>query len=143
MTTRTAEASAQEIAQLERDLYYARRAATSYRREAAQFRAEATEMLSTAHDLTLAAAPLRQVLQPIRQLHTPLTWEGNAATASRRRLDAHEDRCNRVVIQIDNLIEDLNEGMRSNYQAADRAENKQQRSQNMVWHYQRRLDAAR
>ena len=53
----------------------------------------AEDMRRTARELDASVAPLDGVLAPVRDLHVPSTWEGNAATQSRLRLDAAEDRC--------------------------------------------------
>lgn len=67
----------------------------------------AEQMRRIAHELDASAAPLDHVLAPIRDLHTPQTWDGNAATQSRRRLDAHEDRCATAIRAVHYVIDDL------------------------------------
>ncbi len=67
----------------------------------------AEDMRRTARELDASVAPLDGVLAPVRDLHVASTWEGNAATQSRLRLDATEDRCASAVRTIHHLIADL------------------------------------
>ena len=67
----------------------------------------AAQARALAQSLTNTVQPLRSLFDPIRSLHTTTTWQGNAATESRVRLDGHEARTNQAVRQIDALIDDL------------------------------------
>lgn len=67
----------------------------------------ADEMQRIAADLDRAAEPLRTALRPIEALHTPATWEGRAATASRDRLAGHDERRVAALGSLDHLIGDL------------------------------------
>lgn len=62
---------------------------------------------AVAGQLTDNVAPLRSLFDGIRSLHTTATWQGNAATESRSRLDVHELRTTQAVRQIDALIDEL------------------------------------
>lgn len=72
-----------------------------------QYGAHAEQARALARDLTATVAPLRSLFDGIRSAHTPATWEGNAATQSRSRLDTHEIRTAQAVRQIDALIDEL------------------------------------
>lgn len=52
-------------------------------------------------------APLRTALNGVRLLHTRHTWEGRAATASRERLDGHEERHSSAIRRLDELVDAL------------------------------------
>jgi len=67
----------------------------------------AAQARSLAANLTATVQPLRSLFDGIRSLHTPTTWQGNAATQSRIRLDAHEARTYQAIRQLDALIDDL------------------------------------
>lgn len=75
------------------------------RERAAEDRAE--ELRSVARNIDAQTGPLRQVFLPIRGLHTATTWEGNAATQSRTRLDIHESRTSGAITTLDALVDDL------------------------------------
>lgn len=51
--------------------------------------------------------PLSTVLQPVFDLHTTHTWEGNAATQSRNRLDIHSERATGAITTLRGLATDL------------------------------------
>ena len=53
---------------------------------------KARDLEATANALTRSTAPLSGALNAVRALHTSTTWEGNSATASRRRLDTHDEQ---------------------------------------------------
>jgi len=50
---------------------------------------------------------LHNLFLPIRSLHTTATWEGDAATLSRQRLDTTESRFAAALAMINSLIGDL------------------------------------
>ena len=73
---------------------------------------KARDLEVTADALARSTTPLSGVLNAIRSLHTTTTWEGNSATASRRRLDIHDERCASALNAIDGLVADLQEQQR-------------------------------
>ena len=85
----------------------------------------AQDMRRTARELDNAVAPLDGVLRPVQDLHTASTWEGNAATQSRIRLDAHQDRCASAIRTIHHLIADLDDEARTASVRADDARDRQ------------------
>ncbi len=85
----------------------------------------AEDMRRTARELDASVAPLDGVLAPVRDLHVPSTWEGNAATQSRLRLDAAEDRCSSAVRTIHHLIADLQDEATIASARADEARDQQ------------------
>ncbi len=93
--------------EIKTDLYYRRLTIGNLRIEAQSYEIKAARMRTIAVQLTNAVQPLRTAFNPIRSLHTAQTWEGQAATASRRRLDEHEIRHNTAIRSIDGLITDL------------------------------------
>ena len=72
---------------LRHELQDLRAQAGGNRRGAANADHLAAEMRRVADHLDQAISPLKNLLSPIRGLHTPSTWEGNAADASRDRLE--------------------------------------------------------
>ena len=102
-----AAADAAERSQLREQIRLREAAATSYEIQARGHEDSAMQMRQIANDLSFEVEPLRTVFRPIRALHIPNTWEGQAATASRTRLDGHEARTNSAIRSIDGLIEDL------------------------------------
>lgn len=81
--------------------------ANRFARVAATARADALELRQLAADLVVEVDPLRTVLDSIGGLHTRTTWEGHAATASRRRLEGHEGRRVLALRTLDGVIDDL------------------------------------
>lgn len=75
--------------------------------EVNQYGEYAEQARALARELTNTVAPLRSLFDGIRSLHTTATWQGNAATESRSRLDIHEIRTAQAVRQIDALIDEL------------------------------------
>jgi len=73
---------------------------------------KARELETTANGLARSTAPLGGVLNAVRALHTSTTWEGNSATASRRRLDIHDEQCASALNAVEGLIADLQEQQR-------------------------------
>jgi hypothetical protein len=82
---------------------------------AEQLEAQADEMCLVAQLLIDHVEPLRTVLNRVIDLHTTSTWEGNASTQSRLRLERQDDRCRHAVRTIDDLIDDLHSLARRNY----------------------------
>jgi uncharacterized protein YukE len=82
---------------------------------------EARHMRLVAQLLSAELAPLRAMFDPVREHHTTDAWEGNAAIASRRRLDEHEDRCLNAIRTLDTLIDDLEQAAAVAARASDRA----------------------
>lgn len=78
-----------------------------WQRSAAAAEDDAAEMRRVARGLDREIAPLRTVFGPIRSLHVAATWEGQAATLSRQRLDEHELRCTTAIRTVDALVDDL------------------------------------
>ena len=100
-------AAAAERANLREQIRMREAAATSYDRMAGDHDSSAFRMRQVAAGLTAEINPLRTVFTAIRGLHTPNTWEGQAAAASRVRLDGHEARTNSAILLVDRLVEDL------------------------------------
>ena len=96
----------QRAADLQR-MYWLEGEIASTRRKASAARTAAADLRHTGSRLDDASVGLSSVLQPIHDLHTPATWTGQAATQSRRRLTAHQDRCTAAQRAIDDLIADL------------------------------------
>ena len=82
---------------------------------AEQLEANAEQMRLVAQLLIDQVAPLRTELDHVIDLHTNSTWEGQAATQSRLRLERQHDRCRRAIRTIDDLIDDLQARARHNY----------------------------
>ena len=78
-----------------------------WQRAATDAEDEAAEMRRVARGLDREVTPLRTVFGPIRTLHVAATWEGEATTLSRQRLDEHELRCTNAIRTIDALVDDL------------------------------------
>lgn len=91
----------------EADLERAQQSMRYWDGRADEYSARAAEMRRTARELDAAASTLDRVLAPVQNLHVTSTWEGNAATQSRLRLDAHHDRLTTAIRTIDLLIGDL------------------------------------
>ena len=82
----------------------------------------AEELRQIARALDFEVQPLRTVFSPLRGLHTAQTWEGQAATNSRNRLDEHELRCVTAIRAIDTLVDDLeSEALQAESRAATAA----------------------
>ncbi len=96
-----------ETARLQRELARSRQSLNYLNNHAESHDSNALRMRQIAARLTNEIQPLRTVFTPLRQLHTSHTWEGQAATASRRRLDQHEIRHTAAIRGIDRLIDDL------------------------------------
>lgn len=79
----------------------------TWNRLADGYAAEQVEMRRVARALRAEITPLNNLFMPIRGLHDSTTWEGNAATESRRKLDTHEDRFGSAVTSINGLASDL------------------------------------
>ncbi|NNC79012.1 MAG: hypothetical protein HKN94_02565 [Acidimicrobiales bacterium] len=103
-----------------------------FAQEAATARDDAIEVRRLAADLGAEIDPLRTMLDSIGGLHTRTTWEGNAATASRRRLEGHEGRRVLAVRTLDGVIDDLE----AQAQALDKVQ-----QDNESWRDGRRADA--
>ena len=97
----------EQLDQINTDIHYRNIALGHLHQEAANYEDEAARMRSLAAGLTTALEPLRTAFNGIRSLHTTRTWEGQAATASRARLDGHEIQHNTAIRSIDGLIDDL------------------------------------
>jgi len=67
----------------------------------------AQRMRQIAGQLRTEVSALTDLFGPIRRLHTTATWQGNAATLSRNRLDVHEDRHRFAVRAIEGIANDL------------------------------------
>jgi hypothetical protein len=93
---------------------------------------KARDFEDTASALSRSTAPLSGVLNTVRALHTSMTWEGNAATASRRRLDIHDERCASALNAIDSLIADLQEQQQVQEGIASYANYEQRRAANQL-----------
>ncbi len=93
--------------QIEADLSRNRASLRYLDQRADDFGDRAFRLRQLANELTVEAVPLRTAFDQIRRLHTLATWEGQAATASRHRLDVLESRHNTAIRQIDQLVEDL------------------------------------
>jgi hypothetical protein len=93
---------------------------------------KARDLAATANALRRSTAPLSGVLNTVRALHTSMTWEGNAATASRRRLDIHDERCASALNAIDSLIADLQEQQQVQEGIASYANYEQRRAANQL-----------
>ncbi len=76
-------------------------------RNVTTYEARAEDMRRVARNLEGEVAKLNNVFLPIRLLHTANTWQGNAATLSRQRLDGHEDRFHSAIQMINGTISDL------------------------------------
>lgn len=96
-----------QLDQINTDIHYRNIALGHLHTEANAYEDRAAAMRTLAASLTTAIQPLRSAFNPIRSLHTTQTWEGQAATASRTRLDGHEIRHNTAIRSIDGLIDDL------------------------------------
>ena len=95
--------------QIATDLHYRRQAMNYFSNQAEEFGDRAVEMRTVARNLASTVDPLRRVFNGIRIFHTNRTWQGNAATASRNRLDTYEDRHGAAIRSIDRLIDSLEE----------------------------------
>jgi len=78
-----------------------------FERQARAARDDAIELRRVARLLSAEVDPLRRILLPVTELHTLETWEGTAASASRRRLDGHEGRRAMAVRTLDAVVADL------------------------------------
>ncbi len=108
----TAERERVEAARIERELSQNRASLAYLNGQADDHDSRAIRMRQLAAELVQHVQPLRTLFTDLRQLHTPHTWEGRAATASRLRLDEHEIRHNAAVQRIDHLIDDLEDQAR-------------------------------
>ncbi len=90
-------------------------------RKASNYEAVAADMRRVAKGLEQEVGALHNLFMPIRHLHTAATWEGNAATLSRQRLDAHESRLNGATLSINAIIADLETGASTNSSRAQTA----------------------
>lgn len=108
------------IAQIEADLSR-NRASLHYLDQRADGLADrAFRLRQLANEISIELTPLRTAFDRIRLLHTRNTWEGEAATASRQRLDTIESRHHAAVRQLDQLIDDLqHEASISHQEATD------------------------
>jgi hypothetical protein len=89
------------------DIDQLRADARVYDRRARDAADDAAELRRVAHSLDDDLDRLDGVLKPVRDLHWPRVWIGDAATASRDRLDEHEIRTVAAVQVIGNLVADL------------------------------------
>lgn len=89
---------------------------------------KARDLETTANALDRSTAPLSGVLEDVRDLHIVDVWDGNSATASRRRLDIHEERCASALNAIDGLVADLREQQRVQERIASHAGYEQARA---------------
>ena len=113
ITTGTADAGAEaEREQQLRDYNRINAQKLAASRAATAATTKARDLEATASALSRSTAPLSGVLNAVRALHTSTTWEGNSATASRRRLDIHDERCASALNAIDGLVADLQEQQR-------------------------------
>ena len=64
-------------------------------------------MRRVATELDRTIEPVRTLLEPIRTRHVVATWEGRAATASRRRLDRLADQLQGTLRSVDHLVGEL------------------------------------
>ena len=72
-----------------------------------RFEATAEDARRIARLLEHEVAILHRTFSPLRTLHTSSTWEGLAASQSRRRLDRHEDEFTMELRRIDRVIDEL------------------------------------
>lgn len=100
---------------------------------------KARDLEATANALTRSTAPLSGALNAVRALHTSTTWEGNSATASRRRLDTHDERCASTLNAIDGLVADLQEQQRVQERIASYAVYEQARAVSQLNTLQREI----
>jgi len=98
--------------------------ATHWGDKADEYGQAAQRMRIVAGRLRFELTALHDLFGPIRNLHTTGTWQGNAATLSRRRLDAHEDRHNSAVRAINGIADDLDtEASAADHQATQARQN--------------------
>lgn len=109
-----------ELRRLEQVHAAAGRAARAASQQGAELRASSAQ-------LTAVSEPLIGVLDAVRALHTSHNWEGAAATRSRLRLDALEQRCSAALAAIDGILSDLDDQSRMQAGIADRAYAEQRR----------------
>lgn len=115
------EQSSAEIQHREDDLDAAYNAIRMLGDTARRHEEEARHMRLVAQRLSTELEPLRAMFDPVREYHTTDVWEGNAAIASRRRLDEHEDRYLNTVRTLDTLIDDLEQAAAVSARTSDRA----------------------
>lgn len=87
------------------------------------YEARAADMRRVARNLEGEVDKLNNVFLPIRLLHTANTWQGNAASLSRQRLDGHEDRFHSAIRMINGTIGDLTGAAATNDGRAQSARN--------------------
>jgi len=129
MTTYTLE----DRVKLKDDVDQWRADARWFERQAVTARDDAIELRLVAELLSAEVEPLRTILAPVVGLHTVDTWEGNAATASRLRLDGHDGRRVMAVRTLNTVVADL--------QAEARAQDEVQ-ADNESWRDSRRANAS-
>lgn len=106
--------------QIEADLSRNRTSLQYLDRRADDFTDRAFHLRQLANEIGVELFPLRTAFDQIRRLHTRNTWQGQAATISRQRLDTHEERHNTALRHLDQLIDDLErEASISQQQATD------------------------
>lgn len=81
---------------------------TAWAQRAADLDGQQRDMREVARRLSEELTPLNNLFLPIRELHNTSTWEGNAATQSRTRLDGYENQYEAAVRSINGLIDSLN-----------------------------------
>jgi len=91
----------------ERDIYWLNRHLSQLSGEAWAAEQRAETLRSVASQMTNNIDPLRGVFTPVHRYHTVNTWEGNAATQSRTRLDTHEGRTTGAITTLDGIVDDL------------------------------------
>lgn len=98
--------------------YWSRRAQT--------LEATAADMRRVARGLERETDKLYNLFLPLRLVHTASTWEGNAATLSRQRLDGHEAQFNAALQMINGLITELTSGASTTSASASTARRHQE-----------------
>lgn len=93
--------------QIEADLSRNRASLQYLDQRADDFADRAFRLRQLSNEITVELSPLRTAFDQIRRLHTLHTWQGDAATASRQRLDTLESRHQTALRQLDQLIDDL------------------------------------
>ena len=123
----------EEIAELATQISSYTRSITYWQGQEGAADSRAFDLRRVKQGLTNGISPLAGIFTPIRTYHTVNTWEGNAATASRERLDIHEEVLGGARRNIEALIDDLQDELVITEGEADWAGNRVSHYRSLRW----------
>lgn len=97
----------ESITSLQYELASANSSRNYWRGRAGDLETKAIDMQRVARSLEGEVGRLNNLFLPIRHVHNASTWQGNAATLSRQRLDAHEARFSSAITMLNGVITEL------------------------------------